>query len=229
MALVLSVLKDLTGQRFGRLTVLSYSHSRRGAGSSRATYATWRCLCDCGAETVKEGRALKAGRTRSCGCLLKESRSINGKRLALKAPRLTGSSHPNWNHDLSNEDRAVTRKTSEYSSWRRAVLERDGYTCQVCLKVGGRLQAHHLSSFRRNPDGRYDIENGVAVCRPCHDGFHSAYGKALFTSEDFLEYQQLNRPSLSAPPMEPGLCPPAKRTSRRDNPVCRRSPSTPDR
>lgn len=52
---------DITGQRFGRLTVLRYA-PERGPGY-------WLCRCDCGTEFVTEGQALRKGNTRSCGCL----------------------------------------------------------------------------------------------------------------------------------------------------------------
>ena len=65
-------LKDLTGQRFGRATVLEYvepEYGRRGA--------KWLCLCDCGVRFVTDADALLRGHTRSCGCLRKEIASRN--------------------------------------------------------------------------------------------------------------------------------------------------------
>jgi hypothetical protein len=52
---------DLTGQRFGKLVVISRE-------SKYHRNATWRCLCDCGKETVVRGDVLKRGTTQSCGC-----------------------------------------------------------------------------------------------------------------------------------------------------------------
>lgn len=57
---------DLTGQRFGRLSVLDR------AGTAGGGCATWRCLCDCGKETVVLSSSLRRGATRSCGCLSAE-------------------------------------------------------------------------------------------------------------------------------------------------------------
>jgi hypothetical protein len=54
---------DLTGQQFGRLTVLERAPS--GAGGK----ARWRVRCDCSEERTVWGQALRTGRTRSCGCL----------------------------------------------------------------------------------------------------------------------------------------------------------------
>lgn len=55
---------DLTGKRFGRLTVLE-----RADGKGRCK---WRCLCSCGNEVVVLGYNLKNGNTQSCGCLMRE-------------------------------------------------------------------------------------------------------------------------------------------------------------
>jgi hypothetical protein len=59
--------KDMTGQRFGRLTVLSYVGSDRNKQGS-----LWLCLCDCGVEKVVRGGALRSGDTTSCSCLGRE-------------------------------------------------------------------------------------------------------------------------------------------------------------
>lgn len=56
----MGTIKDLTGQRFGRLVVVNYHHSNRGA--------FWLCRCDCGNETIAKGTNLRYGSTKSCGC-----------------------------------------------------------------------------------------------------------------------------------------------------------------
>lgn len=53
---------DLTGQRYGRLTVL-------GPAENIGTYTAWRCRCDCGREAVVKTNRLRSGRTISCGCV----------------------------------------------------------------------------------------------------------------------------------------------------------------
>ena len=57
--------KDLTGQRFGRLTAVSYE--RTGKNKS-----AWRCKCDCGKEVFIARTSLVNGHTRSCGCLRRD-------------------------------------------------------------------------------------------------------------------------------------------------------------
>lgn len=59
-------LKDVTGQRFGRLVVV------RRFGSNSKKSATWLCACDCGGSTIVPTTHLLDGHTASCGCLSKE-------------------------------------------------------------------------------------------------------------------------------------------------------------
>ena len=59
---------DLTGKRFGLLTVLSRGVNKKDKKS------TWLCLCDCGNYKVVRSSNLIAGQTKSCGCLCYESR-----------------------------------------------------------------------------------------------------------------------------------------------------------
>lgn len=65
------MIDDLTGKRFGRLTVIGY------AGLDHRSNAMWDCQCDCGRTTRVRGSTLKEGRVKSCGCLGRETRSGN--------------------------------------------------------------------------------------------------------------------------------------------------------
>lgn len=60
-------MKDLTGQRFGRLVVTA--EAERGKDRKRR----WICRCDCGGETTTDTHRLTGGLTKSCGCLTRES------------------------------------------------------------------------------------------------------------------------------------------------------------
>lgn len=74
----MGALKDLTGQRFGRLTVLMR------AGSSSNGGAKWLCQCDCGKDCIQLSTHLLSGRVNSCGCaraeFLRHCNITHGKR-----------------------------------------------------------------------------------------------------------------------------------------------------
>ena len=59
-------MKDITGMKFGRLTVLRLSHK-----DSRQE-CHWLCKCECGNEKTVSGNKLRSGNTKSCGCMQKE-------------------------------------------------------------------------------------------------------------------------------------------------------------
>lgn len=66
----LGVFVDLTGQVFGRLTVLNRAEDYISPSGSKRV--RWHCKCECGNETTVTGDLLKKGKTRSCGCLQSE-------------------------------------------------------------------------------------------------------------------------------------------------------------
>lgn len=65
------------------------------------------------------------------------------------------------------------RRRVEYTDWRRAVFERDRYTCQKCGDAkGGNLRAHHVKPFATHPELRFEVANGITLCHPCHELEH---------------------------------------------------------
>lgn len=60
------------------------------------------------------------------------------------------------------------RMLADYKEWRLIVLKRDDYTCQICLKRGGKLNVDHIKSFSKFPHLRLDINNGRTLCVSCH-------------------------------------------------------------
>jgi hypothetical protein len=64
------------------------------------------------------------------------------------------------------------RNMPDYIEWRKAVYERDNYTCQECGHKGGKLNAHHIKPWFSHPDLRFDVANGVTLCEDCHANKH---------------------------------------------------------
>lgn len=99
-----------------------------------------------------------------------------------------GENAPNWRGGAKDK-----RLSIEYRAWRKAVLKRDDYTCQQCDTLGGKLVSHHINSFTRHPELRFDVDNGATLCRECHISgelsFHKLYGTHNFTQEDYIEWR----------------------------------------
>lgn len=62
-----SAASNISGQKFNRLSVIGFSH--RNSNS----IAFWDCECECGVRIVAVGWSVVNGRTKSCGCLRKET------------------------------------------------------------------------------------------------------------------------------------------------------------
>jgi len=100
------------------------------------------------------------------------------------------NNHPNFKPELSRDYRSRHRLTHENTIWRTEVFKRNNYTCQICLKKGYKLQAHHLENYSSCKEKRFDIDNGVTLCKSCHKIFHSKYGVVRNTPEQFNEFKR---------------------------------------
>lgn len=58
--------KDVTGNKYGRLTVI------KDSGKRKKTHILWECVCECGNIILKDSYSLRTGHTKSCGCYRKE-------------------------------------------------------------------------------------------------------------------------------------------------------------
>ena len=75
------------------------------------------------------------------------------------------------------EKKPERNRGNEYKDWRKAVFERDRYTCQHCGKVGGELNAHHIKAWKSFPELRFEVSNGQTLCADCHREYHREHGK----------------------------------------------------
>lgn len=74
---------------------------------------------------------------------------------------------PQWKGGITPE-RKILRESRRYKYWRKAIFERDNYSCQECGQKGGILQADHIKSFAFYPELRFSLENGRTLCVNCH-------------------------------------------------------------
>ena len=103
-------------------------------------------------------------------------------------PSQTGKNHPNWKGGITPENMRI-RHSIEYFAWRQSIFERDNYTCLICKQHGGKLEAHHIDSFSENPKLRFDINNGITLCKKCHKFLHRD-SNLYFLWDDLHSYFQ---------------------------------------
>jgi HNH endonuclease len=124
-------------------------------GVSRRTVARW---------------AASAGVGKSPAHRSATSRAASATRDPASVPR--GESHYKWRGGRPWE----RFRDPAYLAWRRSVLERDDYRCQACgrhcRKYERGLAAHHIKSWADHPESRFDVNNGMTLCRECHLKLH---------------------------------------------------------
>src|SRR5579862_7129477 len=104
-----------------------------------------------------------------------------GEHLRNRMKGKTGELHPCWRGGRTLLRNRILRFL-EYSAWRKAVYERDNYTCQDCGVRGGDLNAHHKkpaadiikeNNLITTDDAKqckelWDVNNGLTLCHVCH-------------------------------------------------------------
>lgn len=202
------ILKDLTGQVFGRLTVV------KSVGYTWDNRTRWECICECGNTRRTRITLLTQGRVKSCGCM-SPVKDLAGKKFGgwtvVARAENSASGKAQWHCRCDCGFRRVVQSTNltsgtssscgclfnrramgtgpkwqkprgipRYTAFRREVLERDGYACVLGGKAcGARLEIHHLELWNAAPKLRYVVSNGVTLCRKHHCEFHAVMGKGL--------------------------------------------------
>lgn len=87
-------------------------------------------------------------------------------------PSNRGINNHNWKEGVTYANDKI-RKSLKYKLWRKAVFERDNYTCRICGARNGygkkiTLHADHIKPFAYFPSLRLDINNGQTLCINCH-------------------------------------------------------------
>ena len=73
------------------------------------------------------------------------------------------------------EGNQIIRNSFKYAIWRNEIYKRDRWTCRMCGKKCGKdIIAHHLKLFSEFPELRFDVDNGITLCRSCHKKIHDA-------------------------------------------------------
>lgn len=84
-----------------------------------------------------------------------------------------GKKHWNWQGGIDNEHTRI-KQTIEYKNWQQAVYRKFRWTCQDCNIhcAKGNIIAHHLKPFSLYKKLRFVVDNGIVLCRKCHQIRH---------------------------------------------------------
>lgn len=145
-----------------RLKVKAKKHGDKLKGRMNPTLKEWRKTHD-----VWTGHKHTEEAKRKQSLAHKGKEQSMEQRIAQSA-RLQGISIEEWNGFATTEDERQ-KASVEFSKWREAVFERDNFTCRLCGKSGNTLHPHHIKSFARYPELRFEVSNGITLCaEPCH-------------------------------------------------------------
>jgi len=84
----------------------------------------------------------------------------------------SGANSGAWRGGVTDFNKRI-RKGVEWATWRNAVFVRDNYTCQKCGARNGNgrnvvLHPHHLKQYAFYPELRFEVTNGITLCKECH-------------------------------------------------------------
>jgi len=100
-----------------------------------------------------------------------KSKLLNNNILA-KNPEQKEFFHWNWKGGITPINVKI-RNSNKYINWRKEIFYRDKYKCVECGKTNCKLNAHHILSFSKYKNKRFDINNGITLCEECHKKKHN--------------------------------------------------------
>jgi hypothetical protein len=142
---------DLTGHRYGMLTVISFS----GLSKGRRPEKLWDCRCDCGEHKTVRQNNLRSGHTKSCGCHMRAQTSkANKKHGFARTPTYTC-----WRNMKS---RCLNPRDAAYKNYgERGITVCDRWLkgFEYFLEDMGEKPGSEYSIERINTDGNYEPQN----------------------------------------------------------------------
>jgi 5-methylcytosine-specific restriction endonuclease McrA len=143
------------------------------SGINSPIYRKIKCICSyCGKEKMIY-RCL-AGKSKNNFC-------NNECHAKWRSEHIIGENNPNWNPNISDLERKSRRERKinvEYKNWRIKIFERDNFTCVYCgSRESGTLNAHHIIPFSKDKSLRFELSNGITLCKKCHKKEHDRLRK----------------------------------------------------
>lgn len=181
--------KDRTGDRHGRLTVISH------AGKDHRNKHLWLCLCDCGNKKVVVSDNLSSGKSNSCGCLKAEFLSQKGNQYGLYEDREKALLKVQYSHLKRRDKNKGFSDTISLEAF--SILSKS--PCKYCgleyskeiedrlneSKKQKRLSDHVLRCNgvdRVDSSKGYTVENSVPCCKYCNTA------KNTMSESEFLKW-----------------------------------------
>jgi len=85
-------------------------------------------------------------------------------------------------------------RTKKYRDWRTRVFKRDRFKCQLCEKVGGYIEAHHIKLKSVFPELTFLSTNGITLCGKCHKSIHQEDEGHKRYVRKFMKLARENKP-----------------------------------
>lgn len=148
------------------------------------------CMCmNCGMFLRRPNSKIERATTHFCSTTCKALYTRGDKHHSWKGGG-SSSTFSNW---IKNQ--------STYHDWRRAVLERDNYTCQITgiSASDQELDVHHIMPKAEYQHLALDVNNGVTVCQEAHDRIHvliregKGYDEAVNLTKAEFANKKLNK------------------------------------
>lgn len=138
---------NITGQKFGRLIVIEFSHIHITKSGQHVTY--WKCECECGNMKELSKSNLISGNSKSCGCLYEETKDRHGY-----------ANHDLYRVWISMIDRCFNPKCHSWDNYGGrgiSVCERWKNIENFIIDMGVRPEGYSID--RINNDGNYSPDN----------------------------------------------------------------------
>lgn len=147
------------------MTVIKEVSSKKRTNGSNRRYFLMKCIC--GKKHISSLESFKYGKTISCGCIRK-----NRFMSMIIGRNMSKENSPRWIKDRTKLSRYIygkERVSPAYKNWRKEVIKRDNLKCKIGNKdCCGQLETHHILGWRKYPELRYDINNGITLCHFHH-------------------------------------------------------------